>query len=293
MQRCFASLVPRRMSLQRFSFLPCTTTRIIPFSVIRISQKTIHHNAACLNFHTSDSSSVSGPSISPPSPPISSESASHSSTILQEEETSPSHSRCRSVDHGDTLPTTTTTPSTVSAQEGDNNHTFFSSSSLPSSNATTVVRGPHRRVGNVFVVLCVDHPFKHSWEVNRMLRELRLEFMGQISIVPDIPLVRRQLWRVRHVVRVDMLDLDEAKAWIGVPEHITFSDLNAQITTTFGRGKAYSSPVIRSKAEFMKIRRARLRDVLHRDQLEKELLEEKRRALFLAARNNKEKTKNI
>lgn len=112
-----------------------------------------------------------------------------------------------------------------------------------------------------------------------MLRELRLEFMGQMTIVPDIPMVRRQLWRVRHVVRVDMLDLDEAKALAGIPEHITFSDLNAQITPTFGRGRSYSSPVIRSKAEFFKLRRMRLRDVLHRDQLEKELLEEKRRAL--------------
>lgn len=122
-----------------------------------------------------------------------------------------------------------------------------------------------------------------------MLRELRLEFMGQVTIAPDIPMVRRQLWRVRHVVRVDMLDLDEAKALAGIPEHITFSDLNAQITPTFGRGRAYSSPVVRSKAEFFKLRRMRLRDVLHRDQLEKELLEEKRRALQLSEKQDNHK----
>lgn len=146
-------------------------------------------------------------------------------------------------------------------------------------NATTITAGPYRCVGNIFIVHCVDHPFKFGWEVNRMLRELRLEFMGQTTIVPDVPEVRKRLWRVRHVVRVDMLDLDEAKALIGVPEHISFSDLNAQIPATFGRGKGTSSPVIRSKVNFMRFRRMRMRDVMHRDELEKRLLEEKRKIL--------------
>lgn len=156
------------------------------------------------------------------------------------------------------------------------------SSSAPAipRNATSIPLGPHRHVGNIFIVLCVDHPFKFSWEINRMLRELRLEYMGQTTIVPDIPAVRRQLWRVRHVVRIDMLDLDEAKALAGIPEHITFTDLNSQISPSFGRGKAYSNPGLRSKANFMKLRRIRLRDILHRDQLEKELLEERRQALI-------------
>lgn len=147
------------------------------------------------------------------------------------------------------------------------------------SSTTAIAAGPYRRVGHIFIVTCVDHPFKFSWEVNRMLRELRLEFMGQTTIVPDIPQVRKQLWRVRHIVRVDHLDLDEAKALIGVPEHISFSDLAAQIPPTFGRGRAVANPLLRSKMNFMQLRRMRLRDVMHRDALEKRLLEEKRRAL--------------
>lgn len=137
----------------------------------------------------------------------------------------------------------------------------------------------HRRVGNVFFVACVDHPFKHGWETNRMLRDLRLEFMGQTTIVPDIPQVRKALWRVRHVVRVDMLDLDEAKALIGVPESVSFRDLNAQIPAHFGRGGATPNPHYRSKLRFMQLRRMRLRDVMHRDALEKRILEEKRKVM--------------
>ncbi|CAJ1005014.1 hypothetical protein Q4I28_000329 [Leishmania naiffi] len=147
------------------------------------------------------------------------------------------------------------------------------------TSTTAIAPGPYRRVGNVFIVACVDHPFKFSWEVNRMLRELRLEFMGQTTIVPDIPQVRKRLWRVRHVVRIDQLDLDEAKALIGVPEHISFRDLAAQIPPTFGRGGSVANPHMRSKRNFMRLRRMRLRDVMHRDQLEKRLLEEKRHAL--------------
>eukprot|EP00796_Vickermania_ingenoplastis_P009114 gene9114-6405_t len=153
------------------------------------------------------------------------------------------------------------------------------SSSPHLGNATTVPLGPHRRVGNIFIVHCVDYPFKFSWEVNRMLRCLRLEFKGQTTIVPDVPEVRQQLWRVRHVVRIDMLDLDEAKALVGIPEHVTFTDLNSQIPLTFGRTKSYRNPGMRSKGNFMRLRQMRLRDVLHRDKLEKELLEERRAAL--------------
>ncbi|KAG5487520.1 hypothetical protein LSCM1_07477 [Leishmania martiniquensis] len=144
---------------------------------------------------------------------------------------------------------------------------------------TAIAAGPYRRVGHVFIVTCIDHPFKFSWEVNRMLRELRLEFMGQTTIVPDVPQVRKRLWRVRHIIRIDQLDLDEAKALIGVPEHISFRDLAAQIPPTFGRGGSVANPHMRSKMNFMRLRRMRLRDVMHRDQLEKRLLEEKRRAL--------------
>ncbi|KAK7198505.1 hypothetical protein NESM_000811800 [Novymonas esmeraldas] len=143
---------------------------------------------------------------------------------------------------------------------------------------TAIAAGPYRRVGNIFIVSCIDHPFKFSWEVNRVLRELRLEFMGQSTIMPDIPATRKRLWRVRHIVRVDQLDLDEARALVGVPEHISFRDLASQITPTFGRGRAVANPGLRSKMNFMQLRRMRLRDVLHRDALERRLLEEKRNA---------------
>ncbi|RNF20744.1 uncharacterized protein Tco025E_03652 [Trypanosoma conorhini] len=151
--------------------------------------------------------------------------------------------------------------------------------------ATSISPGPYRYVGNIFIVHCDDHPFKHSWEINRTLRELRLEYKGQTTIVPDIPPVRKQLWRARHVVKVDMLDLDEAKALIGVPEHVSFSDLASQIPATFGRVRAVANPVLRSKMNFMKLRRMRLRDVLHRDALELRLLEERRKALAEAQQN--------
>ncbi|GET85692.1 hypothetical protein, conserved [Leishmania tarentolae] len=147
------------------------------------------------------------------------------------------------------------------------------------TSTTAIAAGPYRRVGNVFIVTCIDHPFKFSWEVNRMLRELRLEFMGQTTIVPDLPQVRKRLWRVRHIVRIDQLDLDEAKALIGVPEHVSFRDLAAQIPPTFGRGGSAANPHMRSKMNFMRLRRMRLRDVMHRDQIEQRLLEAKRQAL--------------
>ncbi|KAG8344394.1 putative Ribosomal protein L30p L7e [Trypanosoma vivax] len=146
------------------------------------------------------------------------------------------------------------------------------------STGTSLAPGPYRRVGNIFIVHCDDHPFKHPWEVNRMLRELRLEFKGQTTIVPDIPCVRKQLWRVRHVVKIDMLDLDEARVLVGVPEHITFSDLASQLPAAFGRVRAVPNPKLRSKMNFMKLRRMRLRDVLHRDALELRLLELRRKA---------------
>lgn len=180
------------------------------------------------------------------------------------------------------LPAAATDPSSTTPAAAPSSSSSSSSTATPmlhGGNPTTVVTAPHRRVGNIFIVHCVDHPFKFGWEINRMLRELRLEYMGQTSIVPDIPVVRKQLWRVRHVVRIEQIDLDEAKALVGVPEHISFRDLNAQIPASFGRGGATANPVLRSKRNFMRYRRMRMRDVLHRDQLEKRLLEERRRAL--------------
>ncbi|CUG91712.1 Hypothetical protein, putative [Bodo saltans] len=135
---------------------------------------------------------------------------------------------------------------------------------------------PHRTVGGVFIVLCQDHPFKHQWEVIKCLRDLRLEFRGQVTIHPDIPQVRKLLWRTRHVVKIERLDLDEAKDMIGVPKHMRFSDLATQIPSTFGRMKGTKSPGLRSKMNFMQYRRMRIRDVLHRDAVEKKLLAAKK-----------------
>jgi ribosomal protein L30/L7E len=135
---------------------------------------------------------------------------------------------------------------------------------------------PHRTVGGVFIVLCSDHPFRHQWEVVKSLRDLRLEFKGQLTIHPDIPNVRKLLWRTRHVVRIERLDLDEAKAMVGVPTHMQFSDLARQIPRTFGRTKGMHNPGLRSKMNFTQYRKMRIRDILHRDAVEKKLLAAKK-----------------
>ncbi len=138
--------------------------------------------------------------------------------------------------------------------------------------------GPYRVVGNVIVVRCIDHPFKHFWEVNKELRDLRLEFKGQTVVVPDTPAVRTKLWRVRHVVKLDMLDLDEVRQLVGVPTHIKFQELRQQIPLNFGRGRGRRSPFARSRVAFHSLRSQRLRDILERDAVEKRLLA-KRKAL--------------
>ncbi|KAH9601454.1 hypothetical protein LSM04_002087 [Trypanosoma melophagium] len=199
------------------------------------------------------------------------------------------------------LPSTTSTNTTTANTNINTNTTNTSASNSNSAGSsesgnsavsgTCIAPGPYRCVGNIFIVHCDDHPFKHSWEINRVLRELRLEYKGQTTIVPDIPPVRRQLWRVRHVVRVDALDLDEARALIGVPEHVDFADLAAQLPAAFGRIRGVANPVIRSKMNFMQLRRMRLRDVLHRDALELRLLEERRRALATQQGNAEESHK--
>lgn len=308
MQRGFSCLWMRaRVGVLSDSFLT-SSMRGVPFlSTLRVSQKEIHCSPLFLNSTNTASSSslLSSPSflhnssIHDSYPPSSGGAAGITSSLSREKEENELHLQCcansgnktdaekqkkevvevmvmRMGKEGEENTVMKGTESLIDSSSSSSS-TCTSSYPSPAQNATTVACGPYRRVGNIFVVLCVDHPFKHSWEINRMLRELRLEYMGQVTIVPDIPVVRRQLWRVRHVVRVDVLDLDEAKALVGIPEHMSFTDLNAQITPTFGRGKSYSSPVMRSKAEFLKLRRTRLRDILHRDQLEKELLEEKRR----------------
>lgn len=131
---------------------------------------------------------------------------------------------------------------------------------------------PYRRVGNVFVVRCIDHLFKHGPEVNAAMRCLRFEFKGQVTVHPDIPNVRKQLFIARHCVSIDMLDLDEAKATIGIPAHINFTDLARQLPVNSWRGPSQRSPLTNSKVSFTAYRRARLHDVLERDDVEKRLL---------------------
>eukprot|EP00744_Colponema_vietnamica_P024884 GILI01036423.1.p1 GENE.GILI01036423.1~~GILI01036423.1.p1 ORF type:complete len:206 (-),score=30.58 GILI01036423.1:71-688(-) len=137
---------------------------------------------------------------------------------------------------------------------------------------------PHRKVGNVFIIYCIDHPFKYQWETARMLRELRIEFKGQTVICPDIPQVRLRLWRVRHIVKIDMVDTDELKQMIGVPSHIKFSDLRRQLPVHVGdANKSAGNPYLRSRVDFMLYRRQRMRDIMHRDQQELKLLAEKKK----------------
>jgi ribosomal protein L30/L7E len=151
--------------------------------------------------------------------------------------------------------------------------TSSSASAVPQH---SVAHPPHRTVGGVFLVYCVDHPFKYTWEITKMLRDLRLEFRGQLTIHPDIPAVRKLLWRTRQVVRIERLDLDEAKVLVGIPSHMQFRDLAKQIPRTFGRTRGSSNPILRSRMNFMQYRRMRIRDLLHRDAVEKKLLAAKK-----------------
>jgi ribosomal protein L30/L7E len=150
---------------------------------------------------------------------------------------------------------------------------------IPPQPDNLLASGPYRRVGNVIIVTAMDHPFKHSWEVNKMLRDLRLEFKGQTVIVPDTPEYRLRLWRTRNCVKIEMIDLDEAKRMIGVPEHIRFTDLQRQLPRRFGRLPGVPFPYLRSRLHFLHYRRMRMRDILHRDSVELRLLEEKKRLM--------------
>lgn len=134
----------------------------------------------------------------------------------------------------------------------------------------------YRRVGNVFVVRCVDHLFKHGPEVNAALRTLRFEFKGQTTIHPDIPEVRKALFVARHCVTIDAIDLDEAKEIVGIPAHMEFRDLARQIPPGTWRVKSQASPLMASKVQFTEQRRARLRDIFDRDAVELKLLKKKK-----------------
>ena len=136
----------------------------------------------------------------------------------------------------------------------------------------------YTKIGNIFIIKCTDYPFKYSWEVCRMLRDLRLEFRGQVVIFPDIPAVRLRLWRCRHVVSVDMMSTVELKKKLGVPSHITFRDLARQLPSHMGdANRGAGDAYLRSRVDFMAYRRERLRDIMHRDQQELKLLSERKK----------------
>ncbi len=149
--------------------------------------------------------------------------------------------------------------------------------SLEESMATGVA--PYRKVGNIFVVRFIDHFFKHGPEVGQALRSLRFEFKGQTTIHPDIPEVRKHLFAARHCLAIDILSLDEAKQILGIPQHIEFRDLAAQLPQNPHKGPAVGSPFMATKVMFSQYRRARLADILQRDEVEKQLLETKKKLL--------------
>lgn len=151
------------------------------------------------------------------------------------------------------------------------------SSERPVPPSQQLAPGPYRRVGNVIFVTAIDHPFKFGWEANKMLRDLRIEFKGQNVVHPDIPEVRLRLWRVRHAVKCELVDLDEAKALIGVPAHVTFSDIAKTIPDNFGRRGGSASPLLRAKVNFTAYRRMRMKDIMLRDAVELRLLAEKKK----------------
>jgi ribosomal protein L30/L7E len=134
------------------------------------------------------------------------------------------------------------------------------------------VAGPYERVGNVFLVQCVDLPVKYTRQINAVLRKLRFEFRGQWTVHPDTPEVREALFRVRHIVRIEQVPLDEMKRLLGMPAHVRFGDLEAGLPRLRGRGVGAKHPYVASMVNFNQFRRMRIKDVLERDAVELRLL---------------------
>ena len=147
--------------------------------------------------------------------------------------------------------------------------------------AQRMAPGRYRRVGHVFIVEVVDYPFKYEWEINHILRLLRLEFRFQTSIVPDEPRTRAMLFRVRHIVRINQVDTDELKKMLGIPSHVHFRDMLKTLPDGVWGGDAIQMTgdinYKYSLTAFTRFRKDRLKDILHRDALELKLLKEKKR----------------
>lgn len=142
--------------------------------------------------------------------------------------------------------------------------------------------GPYRKVGNIFIVHVTQHPFIYGWEINRALRQLRLEYRGEVRVIPDTPAMREWLFRVRHVVNIDMLSLDEAKDMLGIPRGVNFSDLRKSLPRNFGPGVIQDFDTDQAFVDFMEARRMKLRDVMQRDAVELRLLKKRKEALLSA-----------
>jgi ribosomal protein L30/L7E len=169
-----------------------------------------------------------------------------------------------------------------------NNFACFRSCSSSSSTSTEhqqqpppesqqATPGPYRKVGNVFLCLCTDIPAKYTPQINKILRELRFEFRGQLTAHPDTPAVREKLFRVRHIVKVEMISTDEMKESLNIPEHVTFCDLEAGGLNRFrGTGPSAKYPYVKSMIRFANFRKQRIQDILERDQVEIKLVEAKK-----------------
>ena len=162
------------------------------------------------------------------------------------------------------------------------------SSHSPVSKSQQVLPGPYRRVPNIIVLRSIDHPFKNGWEVAKVLRDLRIEFKGQTVIHPDVPRVRELIWHCRHMVEIDIISIDEMKSILGIPKHITFTDLQRTLPHSFHRTPNQGNPLMHGKVQFSEYRKMRLRDIMQRDALELKILHEKK---IKAAQQNKPATK--
>jgi ribosomal protein L30/L7E len=153
-----------------------------------------------------------------------------------------------------------------------------------------MARGKFRRVGNVLVVRVIEYPFKFDWEINSVLRFLRLEFKDQTMILPDEPKYRAAIFRVRHLVSVEMINTDELKKLLGIPDHVTFRDLAKTLPEDMNGERPPSVEFVGfedSLADFTILRKRRLKDVLARDAVELRLLNERKK---LAAKEQSSKT---
>jgi ribosomal protein L30/L7E len=143
--------------------------------------------------------------------------------------------------------------------------------------------GPYRKVGNILIVHVVEHPFKYGWELNRALRKLKLEYRGEVRVMADTPKNRQWLFRVRHIVKIDMMNTDEVKEMLGIPASVSFSALKQNTPRNFGTGIVRDFDSAQSFADFAEVRRMRLRDIMQRDAVELRLLQKRKEAAAAAA----------